>query len=101
VVPAGGRNPVGCLSDQVKLTRALKQELDEAMKEICQLGDHEEEASRRITELEALCKQNEEVIEKLKMENTTLEGMVQSRDELIMEIVAKTRLDRMARGWRR
>jgi chromosome segregation ATPase len=98
VVPAGGRNPVGCLSDQVKLTRALKQELDEAMKEICQLGDHEEEASRRITELEALCKQNEEVIEKLKKENTTLEGMVQSHDELIMEIVAETGLDRMARG---
>jgi hypothetical protein len=45
--------------------------------------------------LEALCKQYEEVIEKLKKENTTLEGMVQSRDELIMEIATKTGLNRM------
>jgi hypothetical protein len=75
VVLVGGHDRVGCLLDQVKLTCALNQELDEAMKETRQLGDHGEEASRRITELEALCKQKE-VVEKLKKENATLEGMV-------------------------
>jgi hypothetical protein len=36
---------VGCLSDQVKPTCALNKELDEAMKEIYQLGDHGEGAN--------------------------------------------------------
>jgi hypothetical protein len=56
VLPAEGRDCVGCLSDQVKLTHALNKELNEAMKEICQLGDHGDEASRRITKLESPCK---------------------------------------------
>jgi seryl-tRNA synthetase len=47
---------IGCFSDQVKLTRALVRDLDEVVKEIKQLGKHGEEASRKITELEALCK---------------------------------------------
>jgi predicted fused transcriptional regulator/phosphomethylpyrimidine kinase len=56
VLPVKGRDHVGCQSDQVKLTCALIRDLDEAMNEIYQLGDHGEEASRRITEMEALCK---------------------------------------------
>jgi hypothetical protein len=40
---------VGCLSDQVKLTRALNEELDQAMKDIRPFGDQEAEASQRIT----------------------------------------------------
>jgi hypothetical protein len=37
-----------------------------------------------ITELEAMCKRLREDAQKLKEEKTTLEGMIQSRDELIM-----------------
>jgi hypothetical protein len=94
VVPTGGRDRVGCLPDQVKLTHALNQDLDEAVKDIQQLAGHGEEASWRITELEALCNQHEEATQKLKEEKATLEGMLQSRDMLIMEIAAEIELDR-------
>jgi hypothetical protein len=47
---------MGCFTDQVKLTRALVRDLDEAIKEVKLLGEHEEESSQKITELEALCK---------------------------------------------
>jgi hypothetical protein len=50
VVPVRGHGQVGCLSDQVKLTRALNEELDKAMKDICQFGNQGAESSRRITE---------------------------------------------------
>jgi hypothetical protein len=39
VVPAGGRYHMGCLPDQVKLTRASNEELDQAMKHIRQFVD--------------------------------------------------------------
>jgi DNA repair exonuclease SbcCD ATPase subunit len=55
-MPAGDRNHIGCFFDQVKLTRALVRDLDEAIKEVNLLGEHEEESSQNITELEALCK---------------------------------------------
>jgi hypothetical protein len=45
VVPARGRDHVGCLLDQVKLIRALNKELDHAMKDIHQFGNREAEAS--------------------------------------------------------
>jgi hypothetical protein len=48
------------------------------------MGDRGEEANQRITELEALCKQHATAAQKLKEEKATLEGMVQSCDELIM-----------------
>jgi hypothetical protein len=70
----------------VKLTRALVQDLDEAIKEVKLLGEHEEESSQKIIELEALCKRLREDAQKLKDEKTTLEGMVESCDELIMEM---------------
>jgi hypothetical protein len=47
---------MGCFTDQVKLTRALVRDLDEAVKEVKHLGEHEDESSQKITELEALCK---------------------------------------------
>jgi hypothetical protein len=56
ILPAGGHDNMGCFTDQVKLTRALVQNLDEAIKEVKLLGGHEEELSQKITELEALCK---------------------------------------------
>jgi hypothetical protein len=56
VMPAGDRDHIGCFTDQVKLTRALVQDLDKASKEVKLLGEHEEESSQKITELEALCK---------------------------------------------
>jgi hypothetical protein len=56
ILPAGGHNQMGHFTDLVKLTRALVQNLDEAVKEVKLLGEHEEESSQRITELEALCK---------------------------------------------
>jgi hypothetical protein len=56
VMPAGDRDCIGCFADQVKLTRVLVRDLDEAVKEVNLLGEHEEESSQKITELEALCK---------------------------------------------
>jgi hypothetical protein len=50
------------------------------------LGEHEEESRQKITELEAMCKRLREDAQKLKEEKTTLKGMIQSRDELIMEM---------------
>jgi hypothetical protein len=55
VMPAGDRDHIGCFADQVKLTHDLVQDLDEAVKEVNLLEEHEE-SSQKITELEALCK---------------------------------------------
>jgi hypothetical protein len=63
------------------------------------LGDQQEEASRRIAELESLCKQNEEAIAKLKQENASLELGIQSRNELIEEMAAEMGLDRMGEDY--
>jgi predicted nuclease with TOPRIM domain len=76
VMPAGDYGHNGCFADQVKLTRALVRGLDEVVKEVKLLGDHEEELSQKITELEALCKRLREDAQKLKEEKTTLEGMI-------------------------
>jgi hypothetical protein len=53
------------------------------------LGGHVEEASWKITELEALCKLYAEDAQKLREEKTKLEGMVESCDELVMEFTNK------------
>jgi hypothetical protein len=95
VMPIRDRDHVGCLSDQDLLTRALNVELDQAVKEIRRFSDQGAEASRRITLLESLCKQHEEVIEKLKQENTTLELGIQSRNELVLQMAFEMGLDRM------
>jgi hypothetical protein len=86
VKPMGDRDHIGCFADQVKLTRTLVQDLDEVINEVNLLGEHEEESIQKITELEALCKRLREDAQELKEEKTTLEGMSQSRDELIMEM---------------
>jgi hypothetical protein len=86
---------MGCFTDQVKLTCALVQNLDEAVKEVKLLGEHEEESGRKITELEALCKRLREDTQRLEEEKATLEEMVESHDELLMEIARETGLDRM------
>jgi hypothetical protein len=86
VMPMGDHDHIGCFTDQVKLTHALVRDLDEAVKVVKLLGEHEEESSQKITELEALCKRLREDAQKLKEEKTTLEGMIQSHDELIMEM---------------
>jgi chromosome segregation ATPase len=85
VLPIEGRDCIGCFVDQVKLTRALVRDLDEAIKEVKLLGEHGKEASQKITELEALCKKLREDAQKLREEKTKLEGMIESHDELIME----------------
>jgi hypothetical protein len=72
VMPVGDRDHIGCFADQVKLTHALVRDLDEAVKEVKLLGEHEEESSQKITELEALCKRLREDAEKLAEEKTTL-----------------------------
>jgi hypothetical protein len=95
ILPAGGNNHMGCFTDQVRLTHALVQDLDEAIKEVKLLGEHEEESSQKITELEALFKKLREDIQRLEEEKATLEGMVESHDELLMEIARETGLDRM------
>jgi hypothetical protein len=45
VMPAGDRNRTGCFADQVKLTHTLVRDLDESVKEVKLLGEHEEESS--------------------------------------------------------
>jgi hypothetical protein len=49
----GGHDRMGCFSYQVKLTHALVWDLDEAIKEVKLLGEHEEEWSQKVIELEA------------------------------------------------
>jgi hypothetical protein len=95
VLPAEGHNRNGCFIDQVKLIHALVQDLDKAIKEIKLLGKHGEEASRKITELEALCRKHAKDAQKLREENAKLEGMVESCDKLIMEFVNKYGYNRM------
>jgi hypothetical protein len=86
---------MGCFTNQVKLTHALVQNLDEAVKEVKVLGEHEEESSQKITELETLCKKLRDDTQRLEEEKATLEGMVESRDELLMEIARETGRDHM------
>jgi hypothetical protein len=95
VMPAGDRDHIGCFADQVKLTRALVRDLNEAIQEVNLLGEYEEESSQKITELEALCKRLREDAQKLREEKTTLERMIQSRDELILEMAEEYGLNRM------
>jgi hypothetical protein len=45
VLPAGDHECMGCFTDQVKLTRTLVRDLDEAVKEVKLLREHEEESS--------------------------------------------------------
>jgi hypothetical protein len=54
-MPARDRDHIGCFADQVKLTQALVRDLNEAVKEVNLLGEHEEESSQKITKLETLC----------------------------------------------
>jgi hypothetical protein len=95
VMPAGDRDHIGCFADQVKLTRDLVQDLNEAVKELNLLWAYEEESSQKITELEALCKSLREDAQKIREEKTTLEGMVQSHDELILEMAEEYGLNHM------
>jgi 5-bromo-4-chloroindolyl phosphate hydrolysis protein len=94
ILPAGGHDHMGYFTDQVRLTRALVQNLDEAVKEVKLLREHEEESSQKIIGLEALCKKLREVTQRLEEENATLEEMVKSRDEQLMEITRG-----MGRDW--
>jgi hypothetical protein len=41
---AGDRDHIRCFADQVKMSRALIRDLDEAVKEVNLLGEHEEES---------------------------------------------------------
>jgi hypothetical protein len=95
ILPAGGHYHIGCFTDQVKLTPALVQNLDEAIKEVKLLGELKEESSQKITELEALCKKLREGTQRFEEEKTTLKEMVKSHDELLMEITRETGLDCM------
>jgi hypothetical protein len=95
VMPAGERDHIGCFADQVKLTRALVRDLNEAIKEVNLLGEHGEVSSQKITEMEALCKRLREDAQKLREKKTTLEGMIQPRDELILEMDEEFGLNRM------
>jgi hypothetical protein len=94
-MPVGDRDHIRCFTDQVKLTRALVRDLDEAVTEVNLLGEHEEESRQKITKLEALCKRLREDAQKLREEKTTLEGMIRSHDELILEMAEEYGLNRM------
>jgi TolA-binding protein len=69
--------------------------MDEAIKEVKLLREHEEESRQKITELETQCKKMRDDTQRLEEEKATLEGMVESRDELLMEIAREMGLDRM------
>jgi hypothetical protein len=97
ILPARGHDHMGCFTDQVKLTRALVQNLDKAVKEVKLLGEHEEESSQKITELEALCKKLRDDTQRLEEEKSTLEEMVESHDELLMEIAREMGLNQWVR----
>jgi hypothetical protein len=43
ILAAGGHDRMGCFTDKVKLTHALVRDLDEAIKEVKLLVEHEEE----------------------------------------------------------
>jgi hypothetical protein len=86
---------MGCFTDQVKLTHALVRNLDEAVKEVKLLGEPKEESGQKITELEALCKKLRDDTQRLEDGKATLEEMVESRDELLMEIAREMGLDHM------
>jgi peptidoglycan hydrolase CwlO-like protein len=73
----------------------LVQDLNEAIKEVNLLGEHEEESSQKLTELEALCKKLREDAQRLREDRTTLEVMIQSRDELILEMAEEYGFNRM------
>jgi predicted nuclease with TOPRIM domain len=94
-MPVGDHDHIRCFADQVKLTRALVQDLDEAIKEVNLLGEHEEESSQKITKLEAVFKRLREDAQRLREERTTLEGMIQSHDELILEMAEEYGLNHM------
>jgi hypothetical protein len=98
ILPAGGHDHMGCFTDQVKFTRALVKNLDEAVKAVKLLGEHGEESSWKITELEALCQRLRDDTQRLEEEKATLDEMVESRDELLMEIARETELDCMDEG---
>jgi DnaJ-domain-containing protein 1 len=86
---------MGCFADQVELTHALVRNLDEAIKEVKLLGEHEEESRQKVVELAALCKKLREDTQRLEEEMATLEEMAESHDELLMDIARETGLDRM------
>jgi hypothetical protein len=94
ILPVRDHDRMGCFTDQVKLTHALVQNLDEAIKEVKLLGEHEEESSQKITELEALCKKLRKDTQRLE-EKATLEEMVESHDEMLMMIAREMVLDHM------
>jgi hypothetical protein len=48
ILPARDHDRMGCITDQVKLPHALVRDLDEAIKEVKLLGEHEE-SSQKIT----------------------------------------------------
>jgi hypothetical protein len=98
VMPAGDHDHIGCFADQVKLTQALVQDLDEAVKEVNLLREHEEESSQKITELETLYKRLRADAQRLREERTTLEGMIWSRDELILEMTEEYGLNHMGKN---
>jgi hypothetical protein len=89
VLPTGDHDRIGCFTDQVKLSRTLVRDLDKAVKDVKLLGEHGEEASHKITELEALCRRLREDAQKVREVKAKLEGMVESHDELIIDFTGK------------
>jgi hypothetical protein len=73
----------------------LVRDLDEAIKDVNLLGEHEEMSSQKFTELEAISKRLREDAQRLREERITLEGMIQSHDELILEMAEEYGLNHM------
>jgi hypothetical protein len=86
VLPARHNDPVGCLHDQVCLTRSMDEKLDQAMFEIRHLCEQERETKRKIEDLEFLHDCQDGQISVLQNKNMDLEEELKVRNGLIEDL---------------
>jgi chromosome segregation ATPase len=68
----------------------LVRDLDKVVKEVNLLGQHEEESSQKITDLEALCKRLREDAQRLREERTAWERMMTTMKGTLMSFLEWT-----------
>jgi hypothetical protein len=93
VLPAEGRDRIGCFADQVKLTHALVRDLDNAMKRSNGLATLEDHRGWGLTQATYQCRWEANEGE------AKLEGIIQSRDQLIMKMADEYGLNHMGEDY--
>jgi hypothetical protein len=86
VLPARHNDPVGCLHDQVCLTRSMDEKLNQAMFEIRHLCEQERETKRKIEDLEFLHDCQDGQISVLQNKNMDLEEELKVCNGLIEDL---------------